>query len=72
MLCVLGELTFDAGLDVPVPLATAVTEQRERCLPVAHDIALGTDVQQLVPHFKASVAVQDGVGEGWRVPTGLV
>lgn len=68
----LAELTFDAGLDLAVPLPTAVAEQRERRLLVAHDVALGTDVQKLVPHFKASVAVQDGVGEGRRVPTGLV
>lgn len=68
----LAELTFDAGLDLSVPLPAAVAEQRERRLLVAHGIALGTDVQQLVPHVKASVAVQDGVGEGWWVPTGLV
>lgn len=67
-----GELTFDTGLDLPVPLPAAVAEQRERPLLGAHDVPLGTDVQQLVPHLKASVAVQDGVGEGWWVPTGLV
>lgn len=68
----LGELTFDTGLNLPVPLPAAVAEQRERRLLVAHDVPLGANVQQLVPHFKASVAMQDGVGEGWRVPAGLV
>lgn len=68
----LDELTFDTGLDLPIPLPAAVAEQCERPLLAAHDVALGTDVQQLIPHLKASVPVQDGVGEGWRVPTGLV
>lgn len=72
MLHVLGELTFDTGLDLPVPLSAAVAEQRERRLLVAHDVPRGTNVQQLVPHLKARVAVQDGVGEGRWVPTGLV
>ena len=68
----LGELTFDTGLNLPIPLPAAVAEQRERRLLVAHDVPLGADVQQLVPHFKASVPMQDGVGEGRWVPAGLV
>lgn len=68
----LAELTFDTGLNLPVPLPAGVAEQRERRLLVAHDVPLGANVEQLVPHFKASVAMQDGVGEGGRVPTGLI
>lgn len=68
----LGELTFDTGLNLPVPLPAAVAEQCERRLLVAHDVPLGANIQQLVAHFKASVAMQDGVGEGRWVPTGLV
>lgn len=64
--------TFDTGLHLPIPLPTAVAEQRERRLLVAHDVPLGTNVQQLIPHFKAGVAMQDGVREGWRVSTWLV
>lgn len=69
---VLGELTFDTGLNLPIPLPAGVTEQCECRLLVAHDVSLGANVEQLVPHFKASVAMQDGVGEGGRVPTGLI
>lgn len=62
MLRVLGQLTFDTGLNLPVPLPAAVAKQRERRLLVAHDVPLGANVQQLIPHFKAGVAVQDRVG----------
>lgn len=68
----LGQLTFDTGLNLPVPLPAAVAKQRERRLLVAHDVPLGANVQQLIPHFKAGVAVQDRVGEGWWVSAGLV
>lgn len=68
----LGELTFDTGLNLPVPLPAAIAEQRECCLLVAHDVPLGANIQQLIPHFKASVAMQDGVGEGRWIPAGLV
>lgn len=68
----LCHLTFDTGLHLPIPLPTAVTEQRECRLLVAHDVPLGANIQQLIPHFKAGVAMQDGVREGWRVSAWLV
>lgn len=57
MLHMLGQLTFDTSLDLPIPLPAAVAEQRECLLLVAQEVPLSTDVQQLIPHFKASVAM---------------
>lgn len=67
-----ARLTFDTGLNLPIPLPASVAEQRECRLLVAHDVPQSTNIQQLIPHFEAGMAVQDGVREGRRVPAWLV
>lgn len=60
-----GWLTFPAGLHQAVPLPTTVTQQGKGAFTVAHDMARGTHVQQLIPHLQAGMSLQDGVWE-WR------
>lgn len=67
-----GQLTFSAGLHQAVPLPTAVTQQGEGGFTVAHHVAWGAHVQQLIPHLQARAALQDGVWERRRVSTRLL